>query len=243
MCVFNKRNKEKDLNELSISLPVGKKFFRYDLGTDLPHVWSTDYHSVEYSYVRGYKNICGAFFFYDNKDTALDVLTLARKRKDISPNTITSCHLIKEVSLLDFSKYESPAQLLSNLYNHGINVFGKGFCRYGNGPEDDVLIDTLKEDFETIIHTKKQTLNDFSMIIEKTTKINDFFYTRYLKGCECRYIGQLFTDFDNGPLFKQMLIQSGSYGYCFRESPTGLTYCLFDSDVLSSPTQEQVNAK
>lgn len=221
--------------ELSKILHIDTEFYRYDLSDSLPNDWTTDYHSIEYSYDRGFKNICGSFFFYDNEQTALDVLKNAAKKRNVHAATITSCHILKEITLLDLSKNVSPSQLLCCLYKNGIDVFKKDFYRYDEDPSKDRKIDEMKESIEAIVTRDNKAREDMSFIIKTATKINDFFYSKKCSPCECRYLGQLFTDFDNGLKFKKMLLDKGYDGYCCMETLNGVTYCIFDHNVLSSP--------
>lgn len=59
-----------------------------------------------------------------------------------------------------------------------------------------------------------------------------------------RYLGQLLTDFENGPIFKKLVIQREYNGYLFyehdRNCPMVTTYCFFDSASLSKPLCEQI---
>lgn len=226
--------------ELSKILHIDTELYRYDLSDSLPNDWTTDYHSIEYSYDRGFKNKCGSFFFYDNEQTSLDVLKNAAQMRGVHVATITSCHTLKEVTLLDLSKYDSPSQLLCCLYKNGIDVFNKGFYCYDEDHSKDRKIDEMKESLVAILTKDNKTMEDMLSNINTANKINEFFYSKKCSPCKCRYLGQLFTDFDNGPKFKKMLLDKDYDGYCFREDPCGMTYCIFDQNVLSAPNHKTI---
>jgi hypothetical protein len=59
---------------------------------------------------------------------------------------------------------------------------------------------------------------------------------------ELSYFGQLLTDFNNGKVFLKLLAKSklNLGGYTWRESPDGLTYCLFNHNKLFIPTKEKI---
>ena len=225
----------------SKTLRKNTNLYRYDLTDNTPKNWSTDVHSVEYSTGRGYKNNCGAFFFFDNITAAEKLCEKAKKEANIQTSTITSCHTTKDLTFLNLSEYENPSQMICNLYEKGIDIFNKGFVKFGEDPTDDASIDVLKEAFVKVLNTSKETKEGLSIITQYSQKINDFFdsFESERKGHACRYICQLLTDFDNGPIFKKMLLEKGFDGYCFREDPGSLTYCIFDSHALSSPERDR----
>ena len=225
--------------ELSRILNCNTELYRYDLDDNLPDDWTTDYHSKEYTCDRGFKNKCGAFFFFDNKQTALDVFKYAAE-KGAREGTITTCYIKKQVSLLDLSDFQFPSGILCFLNKNGMSVFNKGFYRYGENQSEDVLFDDIKALIDEILSRENDTLEDMSFIINKSNQINEFFYFKECSPCKCRYIGQLLTDFDNGPKFKEILLDKGYDGYCFKEIPKGVTYCIFDHNVLSAPRHEKI---
>ncbi len=48
------------------------------------------------------------------------------------------------------------------------------------------------------------------------------------------------TDFENGMVFKRLLIEKGYEGYQFMEEKSSPTICLFDSSKISKPTHQKV---
>lgn len=222
-----------------LDLHCNTELYRYDLDDNLPDDWTTYYHSKQYTFDRGFKNICGAFFFFDNKQTALDVFKNAAE-KGAREGTITTCYIKKQVSLLDLSYCQTPSEILCFLNKNGMSVFNKGFYRYGKNQLEDVLFDKIKALIDEILTKENDTMEGMSFIINKSTQINEFFYFKECSPCECRYIGQLLTDFNNGPKFKEILLAKGYDGYCHKETPKGVTYCIFDHNVLSAPRHEKI---
>lgn len=75
--------------------------YRYDLSSELPKEWSTDYKSKEYDYgILGRKNKMNAFFFYDSKDVAESTGKCASFKIDVDEITLTSTKLEEDVIFL-----------------------------------------------------------------------------------------------------------------------------------------------
>lgn len=212
----------------------GTMLYRYNLGNGVPEAWSTDFHSPEYvNGDLGYKNQIGAFFFYFNEETAINVLTTAIKKANSKAtkyqnNTITSCQLMDDIRILDLTKCETPLCVITKLWDKGIDVLNDNFLRHDNGV---FPFGSLAESFCYIQETEgSSNWNAICKRLHCAKEINDFFYN--LVG----YTGQLLTDFENGERFKALLLEKGYEGYLFDEEKTSPTLCIFDSAKLSSPT-------
>ncbi len=215
-------------------LPAHSSLYRYDLKKP-PSQWSVDFH--EYHYVGyGFKNISGSFFFYDNIE---DCHRTSKNEKDFNGYYyLTLCHNVREINLLDI-RAKKMMGILTILYENNINVLVPEFNTYSL--YEVRPLSTISYDFEIFLHLlnnkEKNSIEDCKQL-NLANKIADFIEPQ--KGNNnFRYLGQLLTDFDNGPVFKRMLIQKGFDGYMFYEhdidTPCVTSYCIFESSLLSSP--------
>lgn len=221
-------------------LSQGTSLFRYNIGIDLPVIWDDTYHSPEYANtIYGPKNQIGAFFFYEQETTARAVLEIARGNlkgdEDINTNSsITYCHLMTDVKLLDISGWAYPMQVLRVLIEEGIDVLTNDFVKHDG---KDCPFSELKADYDFVISNEEVGLcsKEGKKIMRAADRINKFFH----KEVETRYIGQLLTDFENGKSFKAQLMVKGFDGYCFTEEVSP-TICIFDSSKLSKPIHKVI---
>lgn len=214
-------------------LPKETMLYRYNLGDNAPEEWSDRFHSPEYEDSKlGFKNQIEAFFFYRDEKTARNVLAIAIDKaskcgNDYNRCTITSCTLTDDLNILDITECGHPMCVLYKLWSEGINVLNGNFIKHDNGA---FSFSALAEPFRYIIESKgSESLEEMCKRIRCAKKINDFFHN--LVG----YTGQLLTDFENGGIFKKLLLEKGYEGYQFDEEPTSPTVCILDSAKLSPP--------
>lgn len=223
---------------MSVILPVGTALYRYCLGTEVPTVWSSDYHSPEYFSPKfGDKNQIGAFFFYPYEQTARNVLSVAVQQQErqghpYPNNTITNCHTTADINLLDITNCQRPVNILNILHDEGIDVLTTDFNKY---LDDMVPFYQIRGHHQFIM--QNEGTNDWivkSDIKEYGVQIDQFFHWRV------QYIGQLLTDFGNGVTFKRLLQERGYEGYQFMEEKFTPTICIFEADKLTVPVHQIV---
>lgn len=213
--------------------------YRYDL-KEPPTLWSVDFHNYQYDGL-GYKNLSGSFFFYDNKDDC--IRTCQNEHLFNGTGYFTQCQTVKELYLLDI-RTECMIRILDILYENDIDVLVPEFNTYSKG--DARPLSVIKQDFEQYLYFANKNDKTIQECCTQLNLINSI--TKYIephKGNDSfRYLGQLLTDFDNGPHFKRILMERGFDGYVFYENdpntPCVTTYCIFDNTSLSSPNCELI---
>ena len=189
-------------------LTPGTCLYRYDLN-EPPTEWSADFH--EYFYPdMGFKNIIGALFFYNNIDDCKQ--TCQNERLFEGECNLTNCQVIRKCNLLDI-RAQSMIRILYILHENDIDVLIPTINTFSTG--DKRPLSEIKQDFEeylSLVDKQERTFNDDCKILNLVYKI-----TRYIEprngNDSFRYLGQLLTDFDNGPTFKEKLMQKGYAGY------------------------------
>ena len=140
----------------------------------------------------------------------------------ISEATITEVAVQSDIVLLDLaSGIERCTNLLSVLREINLDVINDSFINYSQTGYPP--FSAIKKDFDNIYSNDYSVKNKAADIVEK------FFFTLL------PLLGQLLTDFDNGFVFRKMLLEKGYEGYVFNEEPTSPTYCLFFPEKLSRP--------
>ena len=218
--------------ENKIILDRGDTLYRYDICTDLPNIWDTNYHNIEYAESKfGSKNSIGAIFLYDKIISAEQVLAGAinnqrEKGRTIRYVTITSTTVNNEIVLLNLEQgINRCSQIISVLYNCGIDVATKDFINYHTGETFDLILSDVKDLYSPDICVKLNAANNI-----------DKFFCNYPP-----YLGQLLSDYKNGVSFKQQLQNKGYEGYTFMEIFSSNTYCIFSQDKLSHPSHTTVD--
>jgi len=213
--------------------------YRYDLQKP-PTQWSVDFHEYNYG-DRGYKNIIGAFFFYDNMDDC--IRTCKNEHLFECFGYFTRCQTIRDLNLLDI-RTECMIRILDILYENDIDVLIPEISTYSHG--DVRPLSAIKHDFEKyvyLVNKQEKTDRECCTQLGLVNKISSYIEPRYGND-SFRYLGQLLTDFENGQIFKEKLIQKGYDGYVFYENNLGTpcvtTYCIFESNSLSSPNCEKI---
>ena len=211
-------------------LEKGDALYRYILMTPPPQEWSTCLHNPEYDSIElGPKNIIGAFFFYDTPVAAKKVLAQAIVNQQKIENnytyaTVTCCLVTDDIILLNLeSGILNCCDMISALNRIGINIVSSSFYNYKKHLPFSSITSEMKK------------LNSGDKIERETAanSIESFF-------CYPPYLGQTLTDFNNGPIFKNMLKKKGLEGYVFMELLDSNTYCLFDSNKLTAPNHSKI---
>lgn len=209
-----------------IILERGDMLYRYGLEQYYPSVWCNKIHNSKYFFnEHGNKNQIGAYFFYNNEDTARRVLEVAIKKQEtqgqrIEAATITSCEVREDIVLLDlFTGIESCSNMISVLRELNLNVVTNSFYNY----QKKAYYTKIEHDLELLYS------EDYANRLNAAKGIDDFFYNLP------PLLGQSLTDFRNGVAFKEMLIRNHWEGYVFKEEERSNTYCLLDATKLTEP--------
>ena len=224
-----------------MNLTIGTKVFRYDL-TLPPKIWDPDYRNIEYLQlnIEGIqKNHAGFYFFFDNKDVALNTAKVACEKSRMNSFYLTHAEITRELKLLDLTGCSNPLLMIQKLIDERIDILNESyqiFCSKDE-PSFSILKETINYNLGIGLEPWERDVNiihDNTIIIQK-----------YLSRWNCPYtiLGQLLTDYSNGELFKNELISKGFDGYCFDESVGGHTICLLNSEGLSVPQTIIVNIK
>lgn len=213
-------------------ISINTCLYRYDL-TESPDIWDYSYHSWEYSVnISGtvsYKNQAGLLFFFESENVTIKTAEQALRRYGINEFWITKTFVNKTIELLDLRGGETLV-ILNNLVNKGIDVFNANLTV--NGLQDSVLLKSLKILYDYLM----QTGEGGEEYKEKWLKLHEpFIYPR----CPYGLLGQRLTDFNNGEVFKTLLLSKGFQGYIFDESYGGSTICLFSHNFISKPIKDK----
>lgn len=217
----------------------GTILYRYDIVQPPAHGWNNDFKSPIYdNYMRevGPKNSIGAFFFFDDKTTAIEVAKNILKQKewikDLNPDLniwLTTAYIREDLYMLDLSGCNDVVDLYVNLWNENIDIFRDDFYKYGDifGSKP---MSQLRQDVKQIADNDNGGRNSIA-----TCKCNIFnFYNTFEDKKILPFACQELTDFSNGGIFKELLENKGYEGYIFRETDAN-TFCLFNPNKLSKP--------
>ena len=218
--------------ENKIILERGDVLYRYGLEQYYPDVWCNNIHNPEYNFDGlGHKNQIGAYFFYQDENTAKRVLKVAIKKQEgkgkiIEKATLTTCTVREEIVLLDlFSGIDSCSQMISVLKDLELNIASSLFCNY----QKKASYTEIERDLDLLCS------GNCTEKIGAAARIDDFFYRRP------PLLGQSLTDFNNGVAFKEMLIRNHWEGYVFKEEESSNTYCLLDTTKLTNPVHDSLS--
>lgn len=237
---------------IDINNPI--ELWRYDL-IEPADEWDSSYHSPEYTYSSmaenlKFKNQIGAFYLFDNKEQALLTGRIAKEKSQSKELWLTHTTLIPSVRFLDIRSsylengelisHEHPIHIIDHLIELGLDVFSDNFKKYVNQKGDTYPFSVMKTNYETCKNIQGDNISDDDRHIKYTLAqdINSFF--RHPEAWNLAYIGQLLTDFENGLFFKDFLEKLGCGGYIFNEAPETPTYCILQSNNLSTPHKEIV---
>lgn len=193
---------------------------RYDLSRP-PTSWNSKFQSTETEYAnfsnKGPKNTEELYFLFDNIETTKAVAKIACHKKQQNEYWISKTTTQSPIKILDFSSCKCLHDILE-------------------------IIDSLRID----IYNSKLIINGFENIeIEslKNHNRNTRILEKYPELFEVSWFGQLLTDYQNGKIFKKLLVESGleidGYRWCENINPYGLTYCFFQSHILKNSIQLQ----
>lgn len=207
-----------------------KSLYRYDL-VEPPKQWDDNYRNNQYLDINNIsKNLTGFYYFFDNKETA--ILTGDSSIKDQNRDVwITSTHPIRDLLLLDL-RGGSTLVMLNILQILDPNFFNRGFTI--NGKQNDTKIKTLEREIDNILiqdQPRDILENSFSKIC----------YPFLEKGRAYSLLGQYLSDYENGNILKEILIEESLDGYIFDECDSSSTICLIDHKNLVCPITEKYN--
>lgn len=203
---------------ININKPL--KLFRYDIN-EPPRMWDSHFHARNTQYSNdanlGDKNKGGFYFLFDNDILTKVVASIICKQNKQTKYWYTKTEITESLSIIDLSQCRCTHEMLDTL--ESLNV--------------DIIIPEMK-----INGCNK----DFSIFM------NHQYFTRIEPNIpdliEVGWLGQILTDFDNGPLFKRRVNAAGlkidGYRWCENINPFGLTYCLFMPNKLAEPTSNEV---
>lgn len=203
-------------------------FYRYDLVEPLL-TWDPSYHNLEYmigNIGNGIgKNQAGLLFFYESDITTIKTAELAMSRNNKTEFWLTIAHVAKPLHLLDLRGGETLV-ILNNLFVNGIDVFNSPLSLTGL-PESAPL-----KSLEPLYYYLMQNAVGGEDYNDKWLRLHEpFIYP----GSPYSLLGQRLTDFENGEVFKSLLLENKYDGYIFDESFGASTICLMDSTKLSKP--------
>ena len=221
-----------DLEENKIILERGDLLYRYGLEQNYPDVWCSNIHNPEYNFDGfGHKNQIGAYFFYNDENTAKRVLKVAIKRQEekgeiVEKVTLTTCTVLDDIVLLDlFTGIERCSNMISVLRELNLNVLNGSFYNYWRNKCCTEIECDLKLLFSGNLEEK----------LEAAARIDNFF-------CNSpSLLGQSLTDFENGDAFEDMLIRNHWEGYVFKEEESSNTYCLLAATKLTKPIHKSLS--
>lgn len=210
--------------------------YRYDL-METPSEWDTSYHSIEYVVNENghiiHKNQSGLLFLFDSETVAIKIAEKALNRHGKTEFWLTRTFVKEPLRLLDLTG-GSTLVMLANLFNHEIDVFNNGLTITGrhNSPKMETI--------EPIFLYLMQNMVGGDEYNEKWLKLHEPFIN---PGNQYSLLGQRLSDFNNGEVFKTLLIANKYDGYVFDESYGGSTICIVDSSKLSNPVKEKFDSK
>ncbi|MGN1240593.1 MAG: hypothetical protein ACI4TV_06935 [Paludibacteraceae bacterium] len=224
--------------EQDLILEKGHLLYRYDIKQP-PTNWSKEFKSYEYPGI-GPKNKVGAFFFYDSEKIAIQTFNNEERQK--AEMYITTTNVTKELKLLNL-RIQHILGIFNLLREIGIDVFTDDFHTYYyvDGRERSLL--DIKQQYEQYVNLfNMRNLSDeqYAQIGNFVERIANFIVPNVRWDHTYSFIGQLLTDLDNGPKFKELLTARGYDGYVFYEHNEGLTplvhaYCIFEPTNLGAP--------
>jgi hypothetical protein len=217
---------------MRIEIPINSKLYRADTSLP-PKSWDTSMN-LRTNYGNKYpemgpKNIAELLFFHDHIDVSHSYAKGLKSEKvtqSFDKYYLTETILNQPLTILDFSNDFTVYQMFETLHNQNIVIPETMVNHYSNDP--------LSFTYGLFLEHKRT--HDWRTI----SKIK---ITKECNEVDASYFGQLLTDFENGPVFKEILIEQGLDGYRWREhnDPRGLTYCLIDSTKLSPPISSSFN--
>ena len=222
------------------TIKSGTILYRYDIVRPPFSDWTDEYKSLIYDNYQndvGPKNAIGAFFFFDDRTTAIEVARNVLKQKEwikeVNPNLniwLTTTIIQDDICMLDLSGCQNIVELYVSLWNNGIDIFREDFYKFGDWLGSKPL-SLLLEDIKYLAFANgKKEKNKVS-----TCKCNiENFYNTYEDKEKLPYACQELTDFSNGKIFKELLEEKGIEGYIFQETDAK-TFCIFNSKRLSNP--------
>ena len=213
-------------------IDICNTFFRYDLEKP-PTTWCNEFINLKYQYDKlGKKNVAGLFFFTDSIETAIELGKTESQEYKEDGYYLTTCSTSLPIKILDFSNSFKIYQMLCTLTDNNIDVLNDLFKMY------DAKCGEQKNTFRLFKDVFDKAENEKDSIL-KMTLISKLKLD--IKECDCVNVsifGQRLTDFENGKHFKKLLEEKGIEGYRWREFGKNFSYCLFNSDKLTSPTME-----
>lgn len=225
--------------ELKKIVKKGMALYRYDT-IEPPTDWSKAYKSPFFQYDIGYKNAIGAFFLYDDRRETIRIWEIKVKEQNIqNPQLwITGACLTQDSIMLDLTSIVDVVNLYTTLYEMGIDIFRDNFYQ-NNENKPNESMSKIRKDVEFICKHRDKACEFMEKL--KICKGNIWNFAHGYDDAEkLRYALQQLTDFDNGFIFKKILISQGYDGYIFKETYTD-TYCFFECTKLSMPEREKIN--
>ena len=226
-------------------LHKGTKLFRYDLECP-PEYWSTEFKSLIYrNFDLGAKNKCGAFFFFNKKEEAVNVAKIVvDERREILDDNIwtgevwlTETEIKDEMALLDLSNMKDVTDLYVTLWNNNIDVFTDYFFKIAPYMPS-IPISKIKKDVVLLAEFRQGKNKNRVKANESKYNILNFAYGNNNQE-KLRYALQQLTDFDNGIIFIETLKSIYLEGYIFKETNKD-TIVLFESKKLKQPVHKKL---
>ena len=217
-------------------LEANTPLYRYTfVPSQPPSTWYSGFKNPEYAIGR-VKNEIGAYYFFLNLEATTAVASIAKSTlaqrglDETNPCFVTNCCLTESVRLLDLRYPEGSCGAivsLNQLLEEDIDVLTDQFVKHDGTPFSKMSAPyanyqkMLRQEDSLSISFANNVIGD---------NINEFF-----RGPYGSLLGQMLTDYGNGFVFKQMLLERGYEGYIFDEERSSHTVCLFDAHKLTQP--------
>jgi len=201
---------------------------------ETPPTWDSSFKNSIYCYPQvGEKNKEGFIFLTNSIDIA--------KHYTFDIGFITTCTTKKELRIIDFSYCYNVFQMLLTLHYCGINVINEHYKLYNNTSAS--FKDFFEKSYNNLVdlifpdHNNEENIVVNKLITEINDDIEKLNIINYNHVESVGLLAQRLSDFDNGILFKNTLIEKKFSGYRFKEGadPRGHTYCILSSEYLTEP--------
>lgn len=157
-----------------MNLTIGTEVFRYDL-TLPPKIGDPDYRNIEYLQlnIEGIqKNHAGFYFFFDNKDVALNTAKVACEKSRMNSFYLTHAEITRELKLLDLTGCSNPLLMIQKLIDERIDILNESyqiFCSKDE-PSFSILKETINYNLGIGLDPWERDVNiihDNTIIIQK----------------------------------------------------------------------------
>ena len=200
-------------------LNENEHLYRYDISQPLDK-WSDDFHSLEYTYPDKYKNQFGGYFFFRSEKHAQKIARKSLIKNNISQKGywVTHAKVQKTLRLLNLLEYQTITAVFLEFFENNFDIFTEEFLVNPGvkvSPKMMVFKDMLQQAY---LSMKNKKSKDNLLISPDIELLKQQVESHYQSNLNIGYLGQVLTDFENGLLFKQLLLDNNFEGYVFNEA-------------------------